>query len=76
MNRESLRKSIIGNLGVNIINVLFPLLTIPILTRAMGAELYGHYAAELSLVVVACAIVEFGLKMQFIKLIQKELLEN
>ena len=48
---------------VQIANQLLPLVTIPHLTRALGADAYGAYAYALALINISCVVTDFGFNL-------------
>ncbi|WP_186436456.1 oligosaccharide flippase family protein [Pseudoalteromonas neustonica] len=66
-NKETLLSSVMSNSIISIINILFPLITIPLITSTLGSEKYGLYASILSFIFLINTFMELGLKMGLIK---------
>lgn len=71
-SKESLLTSVLSNAGLNVINLMYPLLSLPIITRNLGESNYGVYAASISFVVLLNVVFELGLKMGLIKSVSDE----
>lgn len=62
-------KSILSNWGIVVFNVLFPLLTLPIITHSLGVDGYGQYVKVLSLGALYTVFTEMGLDMALTRVI-------
>ncbi len=47
-------------LVIQIANQLVPLVTLPYLTRTLGADTYGAYAYAIAITTIACVVTDFG----------------
>lgn len=52
--------NVISNIFSVGINIVAPLIVIPILTQSMGLSVYGEYAAAIAFSALICVIIDFG----------------
>jgi polysaccharide transporter, PST family len=65
------RKNLAAMYGVQALNLLLPLLTMPFLYRALGAEQFGRMAMALSLGMMAVMAVDAGFPVAALRMISK-----
>ncbi|EQB9033831.1 oligosaccharide flippase family protein [Vibrio cholerae] len=59
-HKKEIIKNIISYGAIDILGLLIPLLTMPILTRALGAEQYGFYMFLLTIIYFGHTIIDYG----------------
>lgn len=58
--RRRIVSSMISLYGLQVLTLLIPLILLPILTRALGPDVWGVYAVQLSLGAIMLVFLEFG----------------
>ncbi|WHR51323.1 oligosaccharide flippase family protein [Vibrio furnissii] len=63
---KSVKKEIINNIIsfslIDILGLLIPIITMPILTRALGVEVYGQYLLFMSVIFFGHTIIDYGVQ--------------
>ncbi|WP_392352677.1 oligosaccharide flippase family protein [Pseudoalteromonas rhizosphaerae] len=71
------KKEVINNLLAigtqDILTLLIPIVTMPILTRALGIELYGQYLLFMAVIVFGHTIVNYGVQYTGVRIISSNL---
>jgi O-antigen/teichoic acid export membrane protein len=74
------KKEILNNLlslgSIDVLGLLIPLITLPILTRALGAELYGQYFLFLTMINLGRTAIDYGVQYSGVRDINKHIKRN
>ena len=70
-SRRNLKKNVVAQYGLQFAKYVFPLVTIPYLTRVLGAEAFGVRAYVLACMTLAQTFVDFGFNLSATKDIVK-----
>ncbi|MER5082564.1 oligosaccharide flippase family protein, partial [Providencia stuartii] len=61
-NKQELVKNIINFGFIDIMGMIIPIISMPILTRAIGAEQYGQYILFLSILIFGHTFIDYGIQ--------------
>lgn len=71
------KKEVLNNFfslgSIDIIGLLIPIITMPILTRALGSELYGQYFVFLTILTFGHTIIDYGVHYSGVRDVSKRL---
>ncbi|MBL1385763.1 MAG: oligosaccharide flippase family protein [Colwellia sp.] len=67
--RNKIIQSLCSTLSVDLLNLLIPLVTLPVLTRAIGIELYGQYLLFIAVATFLTTVLDFGTNYMGVRLV-------